>query len=285
MRKSFILSLVMVVVLIASLATATFAWYTSQTVVNVTSTNVTTANAGESIVIKGTFISDRNETNNSVALTMEEAVGEGRTKIYDPAVLKSGTATAYQAYNFSTIRVMNATLNKAGQYNNDATEFAPAKVVNVNDGAANGTGYIFVGNVGGAAAGTKAYNVTVNIGAGVNNCLRVALFKATVANASAADALGEADFTLLGIFSAGNTNVLYAGALTQDTAPTSTGVVALSASGVDKVYKSGTAIAAGTLGNQLATNDVYRIAVWFEGNKLTNSGVNTTIAFDISFTF
>jgi len=279
MKKSFILSLVMVVVLIASLATATYAWYTSQTAVKATDTTVTTANAGDSIVIKASHITSTNETNDTVTLAMEEATG-GRSSIYMPTVLKNASA-AYSGLNLNTITVINSTVDKAGKFNANGTEFAPAAVVAVTDNAAaNATGYIYVANVG---ATDKAYKVKVNLGDAVDKCMRVALFKADDIDADENASLANTNFTLLGIWSAGGSDVLGAASISNGDAP-GTVESALAAGGV---YASGTFVDAGHLtGNTTGTiseNDVYAIRVWFEGDRLTNSGVNTAITFSINF--
>lgn len=279
MKKSFILSLVMVVVLIASLATATYAWYTSQTAVRATETTVTTANAGDSIVIKGTHITSTNETNDTVSLAMEAATG-GRSSIYMPTVLKN-TTNAYSGLNFSTIQVINSTVDKAGNFNADGAEFAPAAVVAVTDNAAtNANGYIYVANVG---ATDKAYKVKVTLGEAVNKCMRVALFKADDIDADENASLANTNFTLLGIWSAGGSDVLGAASISSNDVP-GTVESALAAGGV---YASGSFVNAGHLtGNTTGTiseNDVYAIRVWFEGDRLTNSGVNTAITFSIDF--
>jgi len=280
MKKSFILSLVMVVVLIASLATATYAWYTSQTAVTATETTVRTANAGDSIVIKASHITSTNETNNTVDLTMETAEG-GRSLIYMPTVLQNASAAAYSGLNFGSINVINSTVDKEGKFNATGAVFAPAAVVAVKDNAAtNANGYIYVANVG---ATDKAYKVRVTLGEAVNKCMRVALFKADDIDADENASLANTNFTLLGIWSAGGSDVLGAASITSGNVP-GTVESALAAGGV---YASGSFVNAGHLtGNTTGTiseNDVYAIRVWFEGDRLTNSGVNTVITFSIDF--
>lgn len=292
MKKSFILSLVMVVILIASLATATYAWYTTQTVVTVSSTTVYTAQTGATLVISDTFVSDPTWSVNEVTLTMG---GYDAAHGINPMVINSGsglsTATTYENFAFLT-----TTLNNAKKANAAGEAGSPAKLTAVTDGVGDPGTVIYVANPGKADA---TYYVKVTFAANsstTNNGLRVAVFKtASITAAYVDDEQDDAidDATLVGIWApsgkqVGYMNAIAAGTQFDTTSGLFTGesvMTTTNASGI--IFNSGSfSTNAQTLAaydNTNITNNVYTVVAWYEGGDVTNQYAGLASSFTIEF--
>jgi hypothetical protein len=276
MKKSFILSLVMVVVLIASLATATYAWYTAQTHVFATDVTVTTAGAADGLIISETYIDDTTYTNQSVRLTL------GNSATIAPACLKSSIApNAENTFgNFSGLTV-NVTGSGVA-----ATDAAPIDFLTLSDVTdtdaprAGDNTFIYVANPGQSNA---AYKVKVTISDGTTTTgLRIAVFQLENQTSAAANANAA---TLLGIWVPSGEKVGYANAIAQGNAFTAGKFAAESQEDVGSgvVKASETWVSCGTAAKTCDNNDVYAIKVWFEGDNITNALAGKTQLFKIDF--
>lgn len=154
MKKSmFITTIMMVVLLVVALSTATFAWYTAQSNVGVTETTVTSAkSSAASIAIDS--IGGAASTNTSIAITMNKEIA--------PMVpFAAPTATTTYA-NFTTTTAANETgfytapINAAGNFTANGTAIAPAVIATAKGTAQN---YFYVINTN----GTNDANVQVSV--------------------------------------------------------------------------------------------------------------------------
>jgi len=282
MRKSFILSLVMVVVLIASLATATFAWYTTQDKVETNTVTATTAAAGDSLVISAKRIKDVTYTNQSVTLTLD-ALGN-----FNPMTIKAADNDAVKALNYTTFKTISTTIKSDNTAAGSGDEITPATLTAVTgaDSVANTNGYIFIANPG---AGTPDYKIKVTLSDGAAKGLRVAVFRTRLAVASdSEDTLvpTAADLALVGIWCPSGETVKCATAIAEGNAFSSGKFAAETAMAIgagNKIYASESEVTIDDLPAKCTSNDVYAIRVYFEGDKVTNAQQGATATFAIEF--
>lgn len=154
MKKSmFITTIMMVVLLVVALSTATFAWYTAQSNVGVTDTTVFSAkSSAASIAIDST--GGATSTNTSIAITMNKEIA--------PMVPYAAPTTATTYSNFTTTTAANQTgfytapINAAGNFTADGSAIAPAVIATAKGTAQN---YFYVINTN----GTNDANVQVSV--------------------------------------------------------------------------------------------------------------------------
>lgn len=153
-RSMFITTLIMTVVLVVALSTATFAWYTANSSVTATRTSVTSASSGSaSLVIDNQRINNPNATTSSVDLTL---AGENHPMVYtsDSAVVVNTTTYADFVAAFKTF-----TRNGSDKFASVPTSVAPGTL-----SAVSGTGSsndIYLSNVGGVAMSSVSTTVTI----------------------------------------------------------------------------------------------------------------------------
>lgn len=272
MKKSFILSLVMVVVLIASLATATYAWYTSQTVVNTTATTISVAETGATLVIADTAVTDATYAVNEVALTMNQAI--------NPMIIDSAAALT-TATKYSEMVFLTTTLNNQAKASAAGSAGTPSTITTVTDGVGETGTAIYVANPGKAEA---TYYVRVTItDTSSNNGLRVAVFGGTAATA-------DDDLTLVGIWAPtadkevgymdaiaqGTQYYAVSGLFTGENTMTDTIVFASAA-------QSTTVQTLAAYDNSTIANNKYLVKAWYEGDNVTNTYAGGTAQFAIEF--
>lgn len=144
MKKSmFITTIMMVVLLVVALSTATFAWYTAQSNVAVTETTVTSAtSSAASIAIDST--GGATSTNTSIAITMNKEIA--------PMVPFAAPTNATTYANFTTTTAANETgfytapINAAGNFTANGSAIAPAVIATAKGTAQN---YFYVINTNG----------------------------------------------------------------------------------------------------------------------------------------
>lgn len=130
MKKSMLISTVlMVVLLVVAISTATFAWYTSNTQVNVTNTAISSA-ASTSASLSIDTTANTNSTNSSITITMGADL---QPMIPTTAPSATDTITTYDAFigSFTT-----ANVNNAGIFTGNGGSTNPAKISQVKAGAA-----------------------------------------------------------------------------------------------------------------------------------------------------
>jgi hypothetical protein len=290
MKKSFILSLVMVVVLIASLATATYAWYTAQTRVDVTATTIYTAETSDTLVISDTIVTDPTWAANSVTLTMGGAsAGTG----INPMLIDSGAALS-TATKFSELAFLTTTLDAQGKANG-GSEGAPANLTAVTDNVDETGTLIYVANPGKSAA-TYYVKVTFANEGVTNKGLRVAIFKTASITAAYADASAQEtavnNATLVGIWAPTGEKVGYMDTIAAETQFTSgvgfTGENFMQTNDPSAiVFASGafstTAQTLAAYDNTNITNNAYTVVAWYEGDKVNNGYAGLASSFTIEF--
>lgn len=130
MKKSMLISTVlMVVLLVVAISTATFAWYTSNTQVNVTNTAISSA-ASTSASLSIDTTANTNSTNSSITITMGADL---QPMIPDAEPSATDTITTYDTFigSFTT-----ANVNNAGIFTNNGSGTTPAEITNVKAGVA-----------------------------------------------------------------------------------------------------------------------------------------------------
>jgi len=282
MKKSFILSLVMVVVLIASLATATYAWYTAQTVVSTTTTTISAAETGETLVIDNQYISDPTYAGNSVTLTMSQSINP---MIIDAAAFPTGSTAK------SSLAFLTTTLNNLGQATASGVAGEPSVLTAVSGTGSTGVygKAIYVANPGKADA---TYGVKVTISDGVNKGLRVAVFEAAQIKEAYADASAETAAlnaaTLVGIWAPASETIGYMDTIAQGTQFSSGAFAGES----KQALGSGLALQSGKFSGDLTldaynntaiANRAYFVVAWFEGSDLTNEFAGQDATFTLEF--
>ncbi|MCM1306742.1 MAG: hypothetical protein NC037_00905 [Bacteroides sp.] len=158
MKKSMVITtVVMVILLIAALSTATFAWYTAQSNVEITKTWITSASASSANLVldnKPTTNADANNT--SLSLTMD---GDIQPMQYNASAAPT-TSTTYTEFlnNFVTYTVATSGTNTT--YATAPAKGTPSQITGITGGT--GTeNYMYISNIGGSAAKIEA---TITIG-------------------------------------------------------------------------------------------------------------------------
>lgn len=153
MKKSmFVTTILMVVLLIVALSTATFAWYTANSSVKAELTLVTAASSSNaSVVVDEAAATDSMHNNSSVTLTMSGAVVP---MIYDGAA-KPTASTTYTTFksSFETMTIDNAGKLTAASSDTQAIGIQTVKGSSL---AAQTQDYFYVTNVGGVPANFTA---------------------------------------------------------------------------------------------------------------------------------
>lgn len=157
MKKSmFITTIMMVVLLVVALSTATFAWYTAQTNATVSETTVTSATSSTASLVIDTVAATTNAADNTtVTINMAQIVSP---MIYGRAAAPTKDTT-YDSFKDSFV-TFNITAD--GKYVDNPEKTAPA-VISKTTGKNNAettTGDFYVTNIGGVAA---KVNATVSI--------------------------------------------------------------------------------------------------------------------------
>lgn len=313
MKKSmFLTTILMVVLLIVALSTATFAWYTANTAVGATKTTVTSAtSATASLVIDNQKATSANATNSSVDLTM---TGTNVPMVYtDASAVAAGTNT----YADFITKFYTFTRTNAGYFTGTPSNIAPGTI-----SAVSGTGssaFIVLTNVGGQSLATLTTTVTIDpyyfytefaTTAGVTSVegkytyaagvyspatgtavaettyytrsaaqdhLRVAVF----AGASASDSA----LYLKGIYGAGTAQRAAAAltsATTSDLIETTVGSNSLNTDLSTAFKASGADLEIAT--SVASMTAVYvKVVVWFEGVDMNNIDAGQTAAFTMAF--
>lgn len=253
MKKSLLLSIVMTLVLVVAMSTATFAWYTANAKVTASATEITAGTSGSSLVITAEDNATVDSTQNSVALTL--------TGTIDPMVL----AEDYEVGDaYAEVLFKNAEEDNAGNLVS-VKNATPATIEQV-DGAAHTS--FFVTNTGNAATGAIKLTIApVAENQELNGRLCVAVF-----------ANGE----LVGIYAAGDCHYATAGFLASDAVNTYPSADAVDDSSI------ATAVAEFTVVNSLAAfgnaGDAVEISfkAWLDGDTMVNSNAGQSAQFSIS---
>ncbi len=246
MKKSLLMTIIMTLVLVVAMSTATYAWYTSNSTVNVSETTVNTATSNSSNLGIGD-----SATIKSTSYTLPE----NATKLA-PMVpnLKDGSLTLETP--FSSARVTAGTPSKWANAKNSETPAAFAEF------------YVNNFNVSNAVdvKPTFTINDTVKINEEDQSLgLCVAMFYSTDDGTT---------YTLLGIFRNG-TSISYVDADIVDGNESTTKTL------TDKVYNT----TAAAPDFQIAANSSAKIALiaWFDGVELVDNEAGNNATFSIAF--
>lgn len=321
MKKSmFITTIMMVVLLVVALSTATFAWYTAQSNVTATKTIVTSASSNSaSLVIDTSAVTDVNANNSSVDLTVTASNSNVPLIYYSAQAPVAGVAYNTFRDSFYTMNVTND--GRIVESVTSTTSAGTITTVKGSETAAATQNYFVLTNVGGNVVTSLKTIVkidadnyvatTVTTGASVaglytlnnniytvlgadavaeegttyytkttNNNLRVAVFAGTDANS----------MVLKGVY--GN-NVKYTSTLAKndDTNPLKAGEnanTALAQQDFGSLVKASEAeleIATNVSASAGSGSAVFvSVVVWFEGSAMNNSLAGTAAHFTMSFT-
>ncbi len=159
MKKSMVVTtIVMVLLLVVALSTATFAWYTAQSNATVTETLVTSANStSASLVIDTAKATSSTANQSSVDITMNQAI--------NPAMYNSATAPVVGTTTYADFKAafITYTVDNAGNYASAPTTTQVAAITDVKGSGSSAVEQdsFYVTNVGGVASGISAA-VTIN---------------------------------------------------------------------------------------------------------------------------
>ncbi len=160
MKKSmFITTIMMVVLLVVALSTATFAWYTAQTNATVSETTVTSATSSTASLVIDTVAATSNAAHNTtVTIEMNQGISP---MIYGKGEAPVAGTTTYGDFiaNFYTFNI-TADGNK---YATKPVTTNPAVITNTTneDRSESPNGDFYITNIGGAAAKVNA-TITIN---------------------------------------------------------------------------------------------------------------------------
>lgn len=305
MKKSMLITtILMVVLLIVALSTATFAWYTAQSNVSVSQTWVTSAaSSSASLVIDGAATTSTTATNTTITITMGGNIVPMQYNAAEPTAVANATeetsATTYAAFkdNFVTY-----TVDIAGKYASTPSKGNPAEIGTVT-GENNGTGSFYVSNIGGANTGVAA---AINIG----SYYKITTDTVTADNVADYFVKSGSAFVAATEFAANETyyeavtnNLLrvamfvdgeYVGTWSNNGVKRSTTAVTIGDSSLEgqsqvgtenfaaNVYTSGTtATVKANLASMSSIN--VQLLAWFEGSDLNNALANGGADFQITF--
>ena len=162
MKKSmFITTIMMVVLLVVALSTATFAWYTAQSNTTVTDTTVTSATSDTASLVIDTAAATSNTANNTtVTIEMNERIAP---MIYGKGAAPAAGTTTYTDF-IASFYTFNVTAN-GQQYATKPVTTNPATIQKTTNAAEAPTtttsGDFYITNIGGAAAKVNA-TITIN---------------------------------------------------------------------------------------------------------------------------
>ncbi len=323
MKKSmFITTLIMTVVLVVALSTATFAWYTANTAVGATKVNVTSANSTTASLVIDNQVASANDTWTSVDLTMTNAQGANVPMVYASADAELPSVGTTTFANFIT-KFVTFTRDAGSKFASPVATATP-DVISAVSGHGTPNSYIVLTNVGGAQLSSLSTRVTIepfyvytevqtpaeaNMGTYyeiVNNeYVKTAdtepagggkkYYTRSNGNdylrvAVFASTTDNGDYILKGIYGAGtNTQIANRSNLMQgdnlDTSKVTVGETAIGTAVGEAVFPltaSGGAVALAS--NVNAGNAIFvKVAVWFEGNSMANADANQIAAFSMSF--
>ena len=134
MKKSLLLSIVMTLVLVVAMSTATFAWYVAQSNVSASSTTVKAGSStASSLAIDAVGVTDATATNTSVALTLSETV------------LPAAPLAAIEK-NKPMPTLYGAPKNNANQFTDDGDAVVPAAITAVDGDTDSANDFFYVSN-------------------------------------------------------------------------------------------------------------------------------------------
>ena len=324
MKKSmFVTTILMVVLLIVALSTATFAWYTANTNVGTTKVALTSATSTTASIVIDNIVADSNSTNSSVNLTLGNAQSANVPMVYASAsaALPSVGTTTYA--DFIT-KFVTFTKDSNGKFASAVTTANPSVLSGVS-GNGSSTTYIVLTNVGGGSLASLSTTVTIDpfytytsvaspeagsLGSYYEqvNGAYVLTSDTELAGGKTYYTRGEAgndylrvavfaataydgDYLLKGIYGAGSTTSianrsnLLTGEVGSETSAVTVGTTVIN-----------TAVGAATFGLTASGNQVtigtsvasgsaifVKVAVWFEGASMLNADAGQMAAFSMSF--
>lgn len=155
-KSMLITTILMVVLLIVALSTATFAWYTAQSNATVTETTVTSATSSSaSLVIDATAATSNTAKQSEVTITMNQAIS--------PAMYNSASAPVVGTTTYTDFvgAFISYTIDNGGKYV-DVPKTTTVATINQTVGTTTTTtGDFYVTNVGGVNSNITA-TVTIN---------------------------------------------------------------------------------------------------------------------------
>lgn len=157
-RSMFVTTILMVVLLIVALSTATFAWYTAQSNATVTKTQIVAANSSSaSLVIDDHAALSNTDSQSSVTIAMTQGIHPMMIDMSAAPIVGTTTYT-----NFKTDFV-NFTVTNAGKFASVPTSDYAASIITAvtGSGSAQTQDNFYVTNVGGLNAGIEA-TVTID---------------------------------------------------------------------------------------------------------------------------
>ena len=156
MKKSmFITTIMMVVLLVVALSTATFAWYTAQSSVSVTSTSVSSASSNSASLVIDTAAAGIDASNSSITLTTSQSIAP---MIYHSASDPT-TDVTYEAFMNNSF--YTCVVDNDGNLVNPASATTAGQIDTVTgSGEAKSQNYFVLTNVGGTSLGSL--KITVN---------------------------------------------------------------------------------------------------------------------------
>ncbi len=319
MKKSmFITTILMVVLLVVALSTATFAWYTANSNAAVNDSVVYSAKSeSAALAITGNLASlnSADFNNTTVTLTMDNGTKGIVPMIPDQDLTGKSYAAAIASFQTFTISADGSKLASA------VTTAAPAVIKTVTDEAITTpatytTNTIIIGNQGGLALASVDATITLNGGsyifeevtteAGVTDV--TGLYTATEGEGTLADTTSSTTAVEGTVYykrySANNyLRVAVFAGTTNDDNMTCVGVVGAGniyyhdygTAAADAEYTAPSATITAATGNKVtvgtnvgiwgsATDTVYvRLICWFEGTELVNSIAGSAQSFSIAF--
>lgn len=315
MKKSmFITTIMMVVLLVVALSTATFAWYTAQSNVTVTDTLVTSASSSSaSLVIDTQAATSVEAAQSSVDLTVTGSANNVPLIYYSAAAPEAGVAYNTFRDSFYTMNVTNG-----GALVDSVTSTTSAGTITTVKGSAENAAtqnYFVLTNIGGNVVTSLKTTVTIDavnyvettvatgasvaglyttndgtgtaLGAGAvaeggttyytrttNNNLRVAVFAGADANSMVLKGVYGSNVK----YTSAATSALVAGANANDALDQKDFGSLVKASGSELEIATNLAASAGR-GSAVYVS----VVVWFEGSAMTNSIAGTAAHFTMNF--
>ena len=148
MKKSLLLSIVMTLVLVVAMSTATFAWYTAQAEVSVTDTTINAAASDASSLAIDTTATPEGK-NTSLTMTL---AGEVAPMAPEAAIVKDAAMPVMKT----------ASIDNAGKFNSDPSTATPATIGSVTGSDTKAQSFFYVTNTHDTDATDIAVSVTFN---------------------------------------------------------------------------------------------------------------------------
>ncbi|MBO7187370.1 MAG: hypothetical protein J6V68_03135 [Clostridia bacterium] len=243
MKKSLLMTIIMTLVLVVAMSTATYAWYTSSSAVSVSKTTVSTATSGSSNLAIG---AEAGGNITSISMTMDKAV--------EPMIPTTNWTVGTTAYLTALNGFNKADIDVSGNFTDSVSDATAAtiKTVTPNGGQAKNQENFYVSN----RNQTEATGITASVTIDSNQLgLCVAIF---------------ADGKLVGVWS--NGDVQY-GVVTKGAAASSINTTMTKATNPATVSSSVAALGAVEI----------NVIAWFNGIDLTSAEAGQSATFTINF--